>query len=363
MSIGLFSIGLTAIGLGVAPAPQTPTVNGVIDVALDEVQASFSGTVTQSTPAINSSSSIGLSSIGMQAIGVPGQQAAQPGSHTIDTYPTDIEFNGVNYNYSTSGLGAITSLTLDDSGGNGPIALTTFTDTTFNGPSLADAIRPLVGSVTLTASDGTNSASQSINLNPASSYTLVTIQAGFSTDPLSWIYDWQGTPQVGMQAQFVTADFNSIDGLGNFEKVGPGASTGYLTDPADNQMYSFDIITGPSVEGVIDVNLEEIQSSFTGNVSGITPTVSGAISVALEEIQASFAGSVSGVSPTVEGGISVTLDQVQASFTGQARGPATTVSGSFNITLEEVTASWSAEFEFQDLEIVGCVNFSEDMNS
>lgn len=353
-----------AFAFGVSAISGPGAVNGSINVTLSQVTANFSATSEPATPPApsNSGSVFGVTSYGSSSFGGSVLSVAPP-VYSIDTYPTDIAFNGTNYNYSTSGLGTITSLTLDDGGGNGPIALTTFTDTTFDGPSLADAIRPLVGTVTLEASDGTNSASQSINLNPAATHTLVTIQAGFSTGPLSWLYQWGGTPAVGMQAQFISADFNSIDGLGNFEKVGAGSSTAYLSDPADNQMQSFAIVTGPAVDGAINVTLDEIQASFNGTVTGVTPTVSGLIDVSLDEMQVSFTGTVSGPVANVSGAINVSLDEVQANFAGQSLPQASTVTGTFNINLAEVTATWSATFEFQDLEIAGCVDFSEGMNS
>jgi hypothetical protein len=150
--------------------------------------------------------------------------------------------SGATLNYSTVGLGTITSAVLSD--GTNTLTLTSVTDTTALVPALANNLQYcLFGTVTLTVSDGTNSASTMLTLNPPAGYSKVSLLTGFVTDVNSFLYNYGGTPQVG--DQFV---WNStaliLNSDGTFTATADGSYPVYGISSADGLMQSFNIIVG-----------------------------------------------------------------------------------------------------------------------
>lgn len=146
--------------------------------------------------------------------------------------------------FSHSGFGgALTTWTYEDSQGN----VTNFIngdEDSADFPSLAnDVVRGLTGTVTVTIGDGTDTATDTITLNAPSGYTVQAVLAGFSTTFPSVYQDFTGTVQEGEQSLYVTAEWNSFDGLGGGEVAGPGTYTLYHIS-LDGTMQSYDIIFG-----------------------------------------------------------------------------------------------------------------------
>jgi len=109
-----------------------------------------------------------------------------------------------NYTYAdtityTTTLTSLTSATLTDAESN-VFTLTSVTDTSADIPAIAAALDAcLTGPVTLTVSDGSDTATAAITLDPLSGYTVTTLTSLAGTP--SWIDDWDTAAEVGDQGQ------------------------------------------------------------------------------------------------------------------------------------------------------------------
>ena len=153
-------------------------------------------------------------------------------------------------NYTTSGLGTITSATLTDSESN-VMTLSSVTDTTAVIPNYGEGQRCLTGVVTLTVSDGSESTTVNLALLPKSGYQSVALETGFTSNISDWTYGWAAT--VGTEGQWthptivLMAD-GSITGV-----TESGSLTNYVTDPSDGVM-SVQVInftSGSPPQGVV----------------------------------------------------------------------------------------------------------------
>lgn len=164
-------------------------------------------------------------------------------SETLTITEDDAPF-GATINYSTTGLGTITGATAQDGSGN-IMTLTSVTDTSAEIPSVGNNVqRCLTGPVTITVTDGSSNASDTLGLQPPADRTAQTVIVGFSTSPPSWLQGFSGTVEVDDQALYLTDDYNIVDGLGGYERVSPGVSLWYYIDESDGIMQSYSIQSG-----------------------------------------------------------------------------------------------------------------------
>ena len=147
---------------------------------------------------------------GMSAGGVKEYTASQDNfgftSWAADGYAaaSSVTPSASSYTYNeritfTTTLTSLTSATLTDTNGN-VFTLTGVTDTGADIPAIAAALDAcLTGAVTLTVSDGTDSATAAITLDPLDGYTLTTLTSLAGTP--SWVDDFTTAAEVGDQGQ------------------------------------------------------------------------------------------------------------------------------------------------------------------
>lgn len=173
---------------------------------------------------------------------------------------------GATLSVSASGFGgAITTATLTDTADN-ILPLTNVTDISADVPGLAlDQQFCLFGSVTLTISDGEDSATTTLDLNPPANYThLVTLDANPDTSSTSYLENWtpdngETNPYEGAQ---VIATF-TIFSDGTFEAPEDGTYQLYAIDDFDGRMQGFELIVG------VD-DIEDPVITLTGGAVTIT---------------------------------------------------------------------------------------------
>ena len=165
---------------------------------------------------------------------------------TVDTVDDPDEFSGT-LNYTHTGLGTITTATIDD--GTNTISLTSITDSSGVIPDYGDVVnRLLTGTVTLTLGDGTLTATKTFTLNPKTLYSSVKLTSGFSTTSESYLYNYGGIPAIGDEFHYVTSEI-TLDNQGGWTTNGSGTTTIYGVDATDGVMESFTHETGAGSGG------------------------------------------------------------------------------------------------------------------
>lgn len=167
--------------------------------------------------------------------------------------------------WTSSGLGTLTSATISD--GTNTINLTSLTDTSATIPSIGnDVSRVITGTgLTVTVGDGVDTAQDTIDLNPPTGYSSVKLTSGFDTSEDSYLFSYGGTPAIGDEFLFVTADV-TLDSLGGIEAAGDITTTVYGIDATDGFMESFVLTLGPPViSGVKTTFLSGDNNTIGGN--------------------------------------------------------------------------------------------------
>lgn len=168
---------------------------------------------------------------------------------------------GATLGYTVSNFaGAITTATLTDSKGN-VLTLTSVTDTGAAVPALGDEQQYcLLEGVTLTVSDGTDTATDTLTFVPASGFAEVQLEAGFVTNETSFLYNYGGTPAV--DDQFIEGEADLVlFSDGTFDASTDGHYTIYAIDATDGWMQSF-------VLDVVDIGGEASHQAATATSSG-----------------------------------------------------------------------------------------------
>lgn len=187
--------------------------------------------------------------------------AVDVATETLTITEDNAPFGGT-INYVTTGLGSITTATAEDGFGN-VMTLTSITDTSANIPAVGNNVqRCLTGTVTVTVGDGTNTATDTFVLDPPADRTAQTVIVGFSTTPPSWLQGFSGTVEVNDQGLYVTEDYNTVDGLGGYERVSPGTSLWYYIDETDGIMQSYNITSGSISAPIRVVDARAVDASL-----------------------------------------------------------------------------------------------------
>lgn len=210
-----------------------------VDIARIDIYSSDNTTLLHSFDLDNATSATVADDVGSGVLTLTGFAFGA----TVTINEAAVAFGGT-ITFSHTGFGnAINEWTLTDSQGN-VFDLLNGDEDSADVPGLGDdVLRGLTGTCTLTIGDGVDTATDTITLNAPSGYTVQPVLAGFSTTFPSVYQDFTGTVQEGEQSLYVTADWNSFDGLGLGEVPGPGTYTLYHIS-LDGTMQSYDVIFG-----------------------------------------------------------------------------------------------------------------------
>lgn len=167
---------------------------------------------------------------------------------------------------TTTGLATLTSLTI------GSVSATSLSatggDGTFSMPAFVDGgTYQLLGTKTVTAGDGTNTANISKSLDAPTSHSYVTLSGTLNTTNTGVLYNFSPAAVVGDQIVYITAN-GTVDAQGNYEGDFDGTQTMWHIKASDGVTRSYDVITG--VVG-LTVNLTGV--STIANVGTITPSL------------------------------------------------------------------------------------------
>jgi len=146
--------------------------------------------------------------------------------------------------------GTVTTATLTDSFGNS-CSLTSITD---NGDGTGSAVIPtlsqgqdfviLESNITVTLGDGTDTATDTIDMTSITGYTILTVSGAASVfDEEDWAYGFTTAIANGDQFVYVTADssFVTHSANGGSDATAAGTSTGYTIDATDGAVTSISI--------------------------------------------------------------------------------------------------------------------------
>lgn len=199
-------------------------------------------------------------------------------------------------NYTTTGLGALTSATLTDSVGN-TMQLTAVADTTAQVPDYGVGQRCLTGLVSLAVSDGIDSATTELALFPKTNYASVALESGFTKNQGDWTYGWDevsyNPPAIGTEGHW---SHPTIVYLGDGSVVGVTEATtvnSYVVDPSDGMMALQTIV----FEGASSIECDIVESGpmFTESIDASVNVF--IISASIIEQGPSFVESISASVP------------------------------------------------------------------
>lgn len=158
------------------------------------------------------------------------------GDADVDADPTT-EFNST-LNYTTT-LTGVTTATLTDSSGN-IMELLNVTDTSADVPDYGVGQRCLTGVTTLILSDGAGIAQAEVVLLPKSTYSVTSLETGFTKNQGDWTYGWDevtyNPPTVGTEGHW---SHSTIVYLGDGSVSGVTEATNvnsFVVDPSDGYM-------------------------------------------------------------------------------------------------------------------------------
>lgn len=204
----------------------------------DEPHVSLSSIVNQTTGQILPS--LNWTASGLIGIELSGDTAGGP-VESVTITESSAAF-GETINITVANMGTITSWTLTDSASN--IISISGTETTAVIPDYGDSINSqITGTLTLTVSDGSLSATDTFILTPKTGYSSIKLTSGFSTGVESFLYNYGGTPAIGDEFQALSVEI-TLSSDGSWETPSAGTVTIYGTDATDGLMESFTHTTG-----------------------------------------------------------------------------------------------------------------------
>lgn len=170
---------------------------------------------------------------------------------------------------STTNLGTLTTLTV------GSVSATSISaiggDGTFSMPAFVDGgTYQLLGTKTVTAGDGTDSATLSKTLDAPTNYAYVTLSGTLNTTITGVLYNFSPAAVVTDQIAYDSTK-GTVDAQGNYEGDFDGTQTMWHIKASDGVTRSYDVITGAG--SGLTVNLTGV--SATANVGTITPSLGG----------------------------------------------------------------------------------------
>lgn len=169
---------------------------------------------------------------------------------------------GDTFNFTTSGFSTVTSRQLTDKDSN--VISLSGTDTTATLPGLQDGIFSVtIGAGTFEVSDGSRTDNLTTNIQAPAGFDFVALEAGFDTSQNSFLFNFSGTPTVGMQFIYTTSEITLFPD-GSWTAPSSVTTTITVIDPADGFMEQYDMIIGIA-EG--DLASGDSQLSGTGEVT------------------------------------------------------------------------------------------------
>ncbi|RTL03688.1 hypothetical protein EKK58_12370 [Candidatus Dependentiae bacterium] len=216
---------------------------------------------------------------------------------------------------STGGIGTLTSVTV---GGKAVTNLSAPSgDGTFDMPSFSDGVAyTLLGSKTATATDGTNSANQTVTLNPPVGYEYVTLSGTLNTTNTGVLYNL--SPAAAVTDQIVYPIGLLIDAQGNVEGDA-GVYTLWHIDATDNVTRSYTLTLATS--GGSNGNATSTGMVVTVSIGAGTPRGNaGAVSTGVQSSFSIGSGIVRGFASAVSAGIAPVFSIGTGYASGQGSG-------------------------------------------
>jgi len=358
----------------------TAAVDDVYELWYDKATGLLSAVVNDVVVSTQTDTTYQLSTLAVGVLGDPqnsnGRRIGTFGADylisvgaTIDSYPATVRSGDTGVTFTTTGLTAISSITL------GSLAAIGISETSGDGthsvPNLTDEnVHGLYGTRTVTINGAGGSPTTTTNFQPLSSQSYITLSGTLNTSINGILYNFSPAAVAGDQMVWDTAK-GTCDAQGNYETSHDGIQYLWHIQGSTGTARMVVLITGVPANrsilrrfpGIKDLPVSAFikkypgdlgplisddffeQQTITGAFSGTTESVSSSITGTVETgggITGSFAGTLDSVSSSISGNVrntgsfSGTLSSVSSSISGNVRN-----TGSFSGTLSGVSSSIS----------------------